>query len=82
MPPAGCVAFDEFIPGRSGSFGAGIEAVFLEDVADRAFGDREDPQFFELADNAGIAPVVFLGQFDDQPADSMAPRMATAILPR
>lgn len=40
LPQAGCMAADELVPRAATSPGARIEPVFLEDVADRAFGYR------------------------------------------
>ena len=69
MPQTGRMSADELVPGAATSRGARIEPIILEDVPDRAFGYRPNPQLPEFAHNPGIAPGIFFGQLDDQLAD-------------
>jgi hypothetical protein len=66
LPQAGRMPIDELVPRRSTSFGARIEPIFLENVADRTFGFRPNPQLPEFTHNPGIAPFVFICQLDEQ----------------
>src|SRR5262249_49173839 len=69
LPQTGSMAFEKFIPRRAGSLGAGFEAAFLQNVADRTLADRANPQLPEFTHDSGVAPGVFLGEFDDQLSD-------------
>jgi hypothetical protein len=60
------VDLDELIPRAMSALRPGIVAVLLKDVLDRVPRDGADVQFSQLAEDAGVAPVIGLRELEDQ----------------
>jgi hypothetical protein len=66
LPKRSGVNLNELVPRAVPALGARVVAVLLEDVLDGIPGNGADVELPELAEDPGVAPVVALGQFEDQ----------------
>jgi hypothetical protein len=76
LPERPRVLLEKLIPRSFAAFRAGIETGVLENAFHRVPREGMNAEFFQLAKNPGVAPLVLLGQFENQLADLF--RCATA----
>jgi hypothetical protein len=79
LPERRRVLLEEFVPRSFAAFRAGIETGVLENAFHGVPREGMNAEFFQLAKNPGVAPLVLLGQFQDQLADLFRHAPATAF---
>jgi hypothetical protein len=79
LPQTDRMAAKKLIPGSTGPLGARIEAIFLEDVANRTLAQGTDSELPEFAHDSRVAPGIFLGQLDDQLSDLLGCTTPTTL---
>lgn len=70
---------EKLVPSSLAAFGAGVKSSFFQNSLDRIAGDRPNAEFLEFAQDARVAPLVLLRQFENQLADLVGSPPSTRL---
>lgn len=79
LPERRSVLLDELVPGAFAAFGARVIPGVFQDSLHGVSRDRADSEFFEFAENAGVAPLILFRQLQDDLADLFRGATAAAF---
>ena len=80
LPKGVGVDLDELVPRAGSTLGARVDTFFLENSSDSRATNAADPQLPQFADDPGVAPLILLGEADDDLADRLGSTFPAHLL--